>query len=175
MRVWLARLHSRAKKAPEVSTRLAVVHTRRSRDDFEWQFLSWSNSRGSAGISPRPRPSEVCVFRDPRDRALYPPPDPSGSNASKVVDITGLLVFVGDVVTDRFGKDIQEYDLKALAKFLSVSVSGVGSDELAERCIIADRCGVKVKTRRNREVKLTSELPPLVISTHERADVLVYN
>ena len=30
--------------------------------------------------------------RDPRDRALYPPPDPSGSNASKVVDITGLLV-----------------------------------------------------------------------------------
>ena len=30
------------------------------------------------------------------------PPDPSGSNASKVVDITGLLVFVGDVITDRF-------------------------------------------------------------------------
>lgn len=58
-----------------------------------------------------------------------------------------------------------------------MSVSGVGSDELAERCMkaIADRCGVKVKTRRNREVKLTSELPPLVISTHERADVLVYN
>ena len=68
-------------------------------------------------------------------------------------------------------------DLKALAQFLSVSVSGVGSEELAKRCMkaIADRCGVKVKTRRNREVKLTSELPPLVISTHERADVLVYN
>ena len=88
-----------------------------------------------------------------------------------MVDITGLLVFVGDVITDRFGKDIREYDL------LSVSVSGVGSDELAERCMkaIADRCGVKVKTPRNREVKLTSEWPPLVISTHERADVLVYN
>lgn len=39
------------------------------------------------------------------------PPDPSGSNASKVVDITGLLVFVGDFITDHFGKDIREYDL----------------------------------------------------------------
>ena len=34
---------------------------------------------------------------------------------------------------------------------------------------------VKVNTRRNREVQLTSKLPPLVTSTHERADVLVYN
>ena len=40
---------------------------------------------------------------------------------------------------------------------------------------IADQCGVKINTRRNREVNLTSELPPLVVSLHERADVLVYN
>ena len=48
---------------------------------------------------------------------------------------------------------------------------------MAESCVkaIAERCGVKVNTRRNREVQLTSKLPPLVTSTHERADVLVYN
>ena len=39
---------------------------------------------------------------------------------------------------------------------------------------IADQCGIKVKIQFNREVKLTSKLPPLVNSTHERADVLVY-
>ena len=64
-----------------------------------------------------------------------------------------------------------------MASFLSVSGSGVGNEELAERCMkaIADQCGVKINTRRNREVNLTSKLPPLVVSLHERADVLVYN
>ena len=32
---------------------------------------------------------------------------------------------------------------------------------------IADQCGVKINTRCNREVNLTSKLPPLVVSVHE--------
>lgn len=111
------------------------------------------------------------------DHAFYPR-EPSASSASKVIDITTLLLFSGDTnQTEPFGKDEQCYDLKALARFLSVRVSRVGNEELAEKCVkaIAEQCGVKVNTRRNREVKLTSELPPLVTSTHQRADILVYN
>ena len=64
------------------------------------------------------------------DHAFYPR-DPSASSTSKVVDITTLLLFCAEDRTEPFGKDNQQYDLKALAWFLSVSGSGVGNEELA--------------------------------------------
>ena len=110
------------------------------------------------------------------DQAFYPR-EPSASNASKAVDITKLALFLGDDETEPFGKERHLYDLKALARFLCVRSFKGGHEDVAERCVkaIAEQCGVKVNTRRNREVQLTSKLPPLVTSTHERADVLVYN
>ena len=110
------------------------------------------------------------------DQAFYPR-EPSASNASKVVDITKLPLFRGDDETEPFGEERHLYDLEALAQFLCVRSFKGGHEDVAERCVkaIAERCGVNVNTRRNREVQLTSKLPPLVTSTHERADVLVYN
>ena len=110
------------------------------------------------------------------DQAFYPR-EPSASSASKAIDITKLPLFRGDAETEPFGKDRHLYDLKALARFLCVRSFKGGHEDVAERCVkaIAEQCGVKVNTRRNREVQLTSKLPPLVTSTHERADVLVYN
>ena len=110
------------------------------------------------------------------DQAFYPR-EPSASNASKAVDITKLALFLGDDETEPFGKEMHLYDLKALARFLCVRSFKGGHEDVAESCVkaIAEQCGVKVNTRRNREVQLTSKLPPLVTSTHERADVLVYN
>ena len=110
------------------------------------------------------------------DQAFYPR-EPSASNASKVVDITKLPLFRGDDETEPFDEERHLYDLEALARFLCVRSFIGGHEDVAERCVkaIAEQCGVKVNTRRNREVQLTSKLPPLVTSTHERADVLVYN
>ena len=93
------------------------------------------------------------------DQAFYPR-EPSASNASKAVDITKLPLFLGDDETEPFGKDRHLYDLKALARFLCVRSFKGGHEDVAERCVkaIAEQCGVKVNTRRNREVQLTDQL-----------------
>ena len=118
----------------------------------------------------------MSEMADRRDHACYPI-EPSASSASKVLDVTSLPFFVPEPESELFGRDICEYDLQHLARVFNVSSSEVESEVLAERCIkaIADQCGVRVTTRRNKEVKLTSELPPLYNSTHERPDILVYN
>ena len=72
------------------------------------------------------------------------------------------------------------YDLELLASELSVNLDHSGTllnERLAEECIksMANACKIKIKTLHNREVQLTSKVPPLCVSTHERADVVVYD
>ena len=65
------------------------------------------------------------------DQAFYPR-EPSASNASKVVDITKLPLFLGDDETEPFDEERHLYDLEALAQFLCVR-SFIGGIMLSRR------------------------------------------
>ena len=67
------------------------------------------------------------------DQAFYPR-EPSASNASKVVDITKLPLFLGDDETEPFDEERHLYDLEALAQVLDVRFIGGHEGRGGELC-----------------------------------------
>jgi len=117
--------------------------------------------------------------------AFYPR-EPSASASSRVVDIAQLHMFLAHPRTEPFDSPIGRYSLDDLALHLEIEVS-FGKDlsiqkqnaQLATRCVEA-ACNKKFYIENDKEVTgleglKISSLSSLVASSHERADVIVYD
>ena len=116
----------------------------------------------------------------------FHPQEPSASASSRVVDISKLRMFLAHLRTEPFNCLMKLYSLDDLASHLKIAGSfdedlsiQKQNVQLATRCVEA-ACNNKFHIENDKEVTnikglKISSLSSLVVSSHERADVIVYD